>query len=151
MKADPILLLVLITTTLLIASCGESPRDSEAKVSSTSSDGSYSIDKKRRVDKFDEANTCAISDITIDKTNVKVDMDMLRIVGRVINNCSDSTGVQLKIVLYDTEGNIQKVQDMWPASINNIPPHSNFPFEFLTKQIDGFEKMEMRVIDVKKW
>jgi hypothetical protein len=95
---------------------------------------------------------CQIKDIVLDKFNVLDDgVVTTRILGRINNNCTNPTGVQLKVVFYDKGGNLLKVQDMWPASVSNIEPHSSFPFEVTIEKVQNFAKAEAKVIRVSTW
>jgi hypothetical protein len=49
----------------------------------------------------------------------------------------------------DMPRNIQ-VDDIWPASIKNIPANVKFPFEWLDN-VEGFHKFDVSVIEVKNW
>jgi hypothetical protein len=95
---------------------------------------------------------CGLSDITLDQLKARPDGDeYVHIVGRIINNCHTATGVQLKIVLLDRGGNILKVDDLWPASTNNIPPQSDFPFDMMIKSVPSFDRFQVRVTEVRIW
>ena len=94
---------------------------------------------------------CSTSDIKIDKVNGRVDGDWIYVAGRLINNCDKPIGVQIKVTIYDKNGNILTVHDSWPASIKNIPAHTDFPFEDMIQRVRGFDKFEIRVIEVKNW
>jgi len=69
----------------------------------------------------------------------------------VVNNCDLETGVQIKISILDPAGGILRVSDFWPASTNNIPPHSGFPFQAEMEGNDSFDRFQVTVIDVKRW
>ncbi len=97
------------------------------------------------------AQPCTPSDITIDKIKGRVDGDYLYITGRLVNNCSAATGVQIKITIYDKSGDVLDVSDTWPASINNIPAKSDFPFRDMMRRVRGFSKFDVRVIATKAW
>lgn len=73
------------------------------------------------------------------------------ITGRIINNCAEETGVQIKIAIYDKSGDVLTVNDSWPASINNIPARSDFPFQDMLRNVPRFSKFDVRVIAVKRW
>jgi hypothetical protein len=95
---------------------------------------------------------CQVSDIVVDRLNVVNEGNLTtRILGRVSNNCAKPTGVQLKVVFYGKGRDLLKVVDMWPASVNNIPPHSNFPFDIPIERLSNIEKTEASVIQVKTW
>lgn len=96
------------------------------------------------------APSCRTSDITVDKLGARVDYGYTHFVGRVRNGCNQAVGVQLKLTAYGSSGDILTVDDFWPASINNIPANSDFPFETLDR-IGGVKSFTVNVIDVKTW
>ena len=73
------------------------------------------------------------------------------ILGVLLNGCNVPTGPQIKVTFYDQAGTILRVEDMWPASINNIPPKSYFPFQVRLNRVEGFSWAEVRVITTKTW
>ena len=95
---------------------------------------------------------CDVSDISLDQLKARPAAgDYVHIVGRIKNNCSTATGVQIKIILLDGEGNILKVDDLWPASVSNIPSHTDFPFDLTIESDSAFKRFEVRVMEVKTW
>lgn len=94
---------------------------------------------------------CAPSDIAVDKLEGRVQRNYIYIVGRLQNNCSMETGVEIKVTIYDKAGDILAINATWPASINNIPAKSYYPFEHMMKRIAGFSNFEVRVIATKTW
>lgn len=94
---------------------------------------------------------CTPSDIAIDKLKGRVDRDFAYVVGRLVNNCKIATGVQIKVTTYNKAGDILAVNDIWPASINNIPAKSDFPFEYGMDRLAGFSTFDVRVIATKTW
>lgn len=94
---------------------------------------------------------CKPADIGVDKLRARIEGAYIYISGRLINNCSQATGAQIKVVLYDKDENILDVNDSWPASINNIPAKSDFPFQTMMDRRKGFKQFEIRVIDTKVW
>lgn len=94
---------------------------------------------------------CKPSDIDIDKVRGRVDGDYVYVAGRLVNNCASATGVQIKITVYNKAGDILTVRDLWPASINNIPPRSDFPFEIMVPRQAGFANFDTRVIGTRVW
>lgn len=97
------------------------------------------------------AQSCSTSQIAVDKIQGRMDGDRLRFVGRVTNNCSVPTGPQLKVTVYNKQGDILTVYDFWPASINNIAPGQAYPFEASATRASGLHKFEIMVISTKSW
>jgi hypothetical protein len=73
------------------------------------------------------------------------------IIGSILNKCDSSVGVQIKVIFYDKARNILRVEDMWPASVNNIPAHSDYPFQIEVNHVENFDRVEVRVLAVNKW
>jgi len=96
------------------------------------------------------AAPCSVSDIKIDKLRDRQDGEYIYITGRLINNCSRAIGPEVKITLYDSEENILAVNDMWPASLNNVPANSEFPFQDV-ERVEGFDKVTAQVIGLRAW
>ena len=94
---------------------------------------------------------CNNTDIAVDKLRSWVDGGVLHIVGRLINNCAQATGVKAKIILYNSAGDILKVSDPWLTGIDNIPAHSDFPFEATYQRQSDFSKFELRIISTMTW
>jgi len=75
---------------------------------------------------------CGTSDFTFHDLRAQpAGYGFTRITGRISNNCAEAKGAQIKITTYNRAGDILSDNDIWPASINNIPPNSEFPFEWL--------------------
>lgn len=97
------------------------------------------------------APQCTPSDIKVDKLRATdIGYGYTRITGRLTNGCAEPVGPQVKITSYDRSGNILSVHDIWPASVSNIPAHSEFPFEW-QDNVAGFDHFTISVIDVKRW
>ena len=66
-------------------------------------------------------SACRISDITIKQNDWRIDSDGdVRLVGEIINNCSQAVGVELEHVARDADGKVVAHTTHWPASIRNI-------------------------------
>jgi len=98
-----------------------------------------------------DRNRCSTSDITVRIENLRKRYDYSYATGRIINNCAIAIGVQLKFTTYGKNGEILKVDDTWPASTNNIPARSEFPFEHQTDWVPGATNMDARVIATRIW
>ncbi len=59
--------------------------------------------------------------------------------------------MQIKIAILDHAGGILRVADFWPASTDNIPAHSGWPFQTEMEGDDSFDRFQVSVIDVKRW
>ena len=95
--------------------------------------------------------TCHASDFAFDQLKSRHHQGYVYIVGRVVNNCDKDTGVQIKIAILDHAGGVLRVADFWPASTDNIPAHSGFPFQTEIEGVVSFERFQVTVIDVKRW
>ncbi|HET6142567.1 MAG TPA: hypothetical protein VFE02_03605 [Candidatus Acidoferrales bacterium] len=73
-----------------------------------------------------------------------------RITGRISNNCAEAKGAQIKITTYNRAGVILSDNDFWPASNDNIPANSEFPFEWLHTKV-VFARFTVTIISVKSW
>lgn len=86
-------------------------------------------------------NECRVSDCSVMKGTAII-----------TNNCINSAGVEVKIIGYDKNNEIIKVRDIWPASINNIPP-GEYPISI--NQYLEFDKriesISIEPIRVKIW
>jgi hypothetical protein len=90
---------------------------------------------------------CGVSSFAVDKLRARG----VHITGRLLNNCDLAAGAQVKITTYDKAGSILSVDDIWPASISNIPAHSTFPFEWLMTGASGVDTFTVAVTSVKTW
>lgn len=100
---------------------------------------------------FAQDTSCPVAKISIDKFHVYDEDIVTHVIGRINNHCDTATGVQIKVTFYDAAGNIARVEDPWPASTNNIPPHSDFPFEFVIERVKSYAKVGVRVIATNHW
>jgi hypothetical protein len=95
--------------------------------------------------------SCRASDFAFDQLKSRHQHGHVYIAGRVVNNCNLETGVQIKISILDPTGGILRFSDFWPASTENIPPHSGFSFQAEMEGNDLFDRFQVTVIDVKRW
>jgi hypothetical protein len=93
------------------------------------------------------SQACGVADIAVDKLRDQG----IHVTGRLLNNCALAVGAQLKVTTYDKAGNILSVDDIWPASISNIPAHSVFPFEWQLTSARGVSTFTVDVTRVKTW
>lgn len=94
---------------------------------------------------------CGVSQITLDGVSNRAEGDYIYVLGRLVNNCTEPTGVEIKVTVYDNAGGIVSVDDQWPASVSNIPSGGEFPFETMVRRAPGAAKVDVRVISVKQW
>ena len=73
------------------------------------------------------------------------------IFGILLNGCDVLTGPQIKVTFYDQAGKVLRVEDMWPASINNVSPKADFPFQVRVNRVEGFARVEVSVVSTKTW
>jgi hypothetical protein len=94
---------------------------------------------------------CGTSDFTFHALRAQsAGYGFTRITGRISNNCAEAKGAQIKITTYNRAGDILSDNDFWPASIDNIPANSEFPFEWLHTKV-VFAKFTVTIISVKSW
>lgn len=101
-----------------------------------------------------EPSPCKPSDMKIEQVKVRgaePGYTLQHVTGRMVNNCSKPIGAQVKIIYYGKGKEILKVQDVWPASVNNVEPRGDYPFDLVFEPIQGFEQLEIRVNRVEKW
>ena len=98
---------------------------------------------------------CKLSDADVkvarwyDKQNMKM---YFEVVGELINNCDQPTGIQIRFVGRDAKGDLVAVNEQWPASIRNVPAHSRSPFSTTAFPYDrSIKTLTTEVIQVKQW
>jgi hypothetical protein len=101
------------------------------------------------------ALACSISDIQIKQANLVhrgSGGQFSTVVGELINGCSEATGVQLHITLWDATGRVIATSEPWPAGTHNIPPHSLYAFTVNAAEDGGSsDSMQVEAIDVRQW
>src|ERR1700722_3619839 len=101
------------------------------------------------------ALACSISDIQIKQANLVhrgSGGQFSTVVGELINGCSQATGVQLHITLWDATGRGIATSEPWPAGTHNIPPHSLYAFTVNAAEDGGSsDSMQVEAIDVRQW
>ena len=75
------------------------------------------------------AKACSLSDIEIKSIRARFVDECsrspciyLKGVAVLTNKCADPIGVQVKITAYDASRNPMATNELWPASVGNIPP-----------------------------
>jgi hypothetical protein len=75
--------------------------------------------------------------------------DWSKIVGEIVNRCSEETGVQLQVTFRDAAGKVVDVEEFWPAGTINISPGASYPFNLTAALHSTSVKMESAVIQVR--
>jgi hypothetical protein len=102
---------------------------------------------------------CSVSDIKI--TSMKAQFvkkcdaaacTVMQGVATLANNCAEAVGVQVQIIAYDASGSPVSTDEMWPASVRNIPPG---PYTFSLNQYLEYDpsitSFGLKPIDVTHW
>jgi hypothetical protein len=100
------------------------------------------------------ADACSTSDIRILQADHRpTDGTFAHVVGELLNGCDDATGVALRVTLRDQNGKVVNSQKVWPASVANIPAHSNYPFVISIGEVrqNPPPSLEVVVESVNKW
>lgn len=98
-------------------------------------------------------SVCQLKDVSVSGVSTRHLRDYVYFDGTIINNCASAIGVQIKITVYGKDKRVLKVDDFWPASTNDIPPKSSFPFEWQVEdaQIPGMVSFDARVVSLESW
>ncbi len=95
---------------------------------------------------------CRLDDIKIRQADWHPDTQRwVKVVGEIINTCSEPTGVQLQFTFRDADGKVIEVKELWPASTRNIEPNDSYPFSFPVAIDARPSTMEAKVIEVRRW
>jgi hypothetical protein len=98
---------------------------------------------------------CKLGDIKILQADWHRQMgSYVRVVGEIVNMCSEPVGVQLQLIFRDDKRKVVNVEEFWPASTRNIAPNASYPISYLVfmESMTGRPKtMEARVIEVRRW
>lgn len=102
---------------------------------------------------------CSVSDIKITSMKAqfvkKCDADecmVMQGVATLENNCAEAVGVQIQITGYDASGSPVSTNELWPASIRNIPPGSyTFSLNQYLEYDPSITKFSLKPIDVNRW
>ena len=97
---------------------------------------------------LEDSASCTVSKIAVDKLQARAQGHRYyRITGRITNNCDQPVSVQVTVAIYDKADNILAVPFFWPAGVNNIPAHTEYPFEWLDDS-PGFHHFTVSVTSV---
>lgn len=96
-------------------------------------------------------SACTPAQFTLSKIQTSEDSGYIHLTGIATNNCSVAAGVQIKWTLYDAHGNVIADQEFWPASTNNIPPHTQYPFEYMQSAESYMTRYGVMPISVQRW
>lgn len=104
--------------------------------------------------------SCKLSDIKIKSVKASfVDVcgetkcpTHLQGIATLENNCTESTGVQIKITSYDKSGTPISTKEWWPASIRNIPPGSySFSLDQYLNYDPSITSFSVTPVDITQW
>jgi hypothetical protein len=94
---------------------------------------------------------CKVKDIALDRLSHRVEGAVTHVSGRIVSNCAQSTGVHLRVSVFDKSGSVLAVQDLWPASVKNIPPRGIFPFSASIRGVPNVAKFSVEILETKVW
>lgn len=99
-----------------------------------------------------QLSACRTGDIAIEKVSRRVDGEFTRVTGQVVNKCPQAVGVRIRVSLYDKTDSALMVQELWPASVKNIPAKASFAFTSSFRNApQDVAKADARVLEVKFW
>lgn len=99
--------------------------------------------------KVDEP-ACTLDQVDVENVSGRTERHALVITGVIRNDCDTPTGAQVKFTIYAKDGRVLTSRDLWPASVNNIPANSTFPFEIPLDRFEDADRYEVNVIAVKR-
>lgn len=102
---------------------------------------------------------CSVADIAIKSIDAKfVDRcrrtpcPSMKGLAVLTNHCAESVGVQIKITGYNKNHAPLATRDLWPASINNIPPGDyTFSLDTWLDYDPAIKTFDLVPISVKRW
>ncbi|RBP07124.1 hypothetical protein DFR50_12954 [Roseiarcus fermentans] len=99
---------------------------------------------------------CSVADIDVGRAEVIVQGRATYVVGELANQCSDGTGVQIRLTLRDDEGNVLLTGDFWPASGRNIAAGGRRGFTYVVSPAERIPRrraanVTVEVSAVRKW
>ena len=102
------------------------------------------------------AMACSLADIEVRQAEVIVGNRATYVVGELANECSDETGVRIRITLRDDAGDVLLTGDFWPASGRNIPSRGRRGFTYVVSPVDRSPKrratsIAVEISAVRKW
>ena len=77
--------------------------------------------------------------------------DYIRVAGYTVNNNNFPAAAHIKLSCYDDSGNVVKVRDFWPDSIQNVPAKGKSNFEYMFKKVNSIKRYEAEIIEQKTW
>ena len=84
--------------------------------------GGFVVTQSKDASPSGAQEACSPSDIQILQADHRpTDGLFAQVVGELVNNCDEATGVVLRVTLRDQDGKVIISQRFWPASIANIP------------------------------
>jgi hypothetical protein len=106
----------------------------------------------RKVDSRTQQMGCTSSDVALKQVSWRREnSEFARVVGELINNCLESTGVQLQAVFRDKDGKVVMTNEFWPASTRNIAGHETYSFSTLTRVGAEAVTLNVKILDLRRW
>jgi len=103
--------------------------------------------------------TCSVSDIKITSMKAQFaskcsspECTYLHGVAVLENSCAEAIGVKVQMTGYDQSGSPVYTNELWPASIRNIPPGSyTFSLDQYLPYEPSITHFDLKPIDVNRW
>ena len=103
--------------------------------------------------------SCSVSDIKITSMKAKfvntcgsTDCTHMTGVATLENSCAEATGVQIKVTAYDKSNSPVSTDEVWPASVRDIPPGSyTFSLDQYLEYDPSITSFGLEPIDVTQW
>lgn len=94
---------------------------------------------------------CTPDHFSISHLKGVIDHDYIRITGKVKHDCNSANGVALKITAYDQHDDVITSSTIWPDSTSNIPPNTDFPFEYPIRVTSAPKTFEAIPVEARRW
>lgn len=96
-------------------------------------------------------NPCQATNFTVKGLRSRRDHDYTILVGTITNDGAVACGVQVKVSVYNKDGEVLQTKDPWPASIRNIAPGAGENFEVFMQFDRNIKSFNVVPIDAKAW
>lgn len=117
-----------------------------------SNNGSAPTVEPKKVDFGTQRIGCGLSDFSLKQANWhRESFEFVRIVGELVSNCSEPSGVQLQVVFRDRDGKVVTTDEFWPASTRNIAAHASYPFSMITAVGAQAVTLNVRILEARRW
>ena len=106
----------------------------------------------RKVDSRTQQMGCTSSDVALKQVSWRREnLEFARVAGELINNCAESTGVQLQAVFRDKDGKVVMTNEFWPASTRNIARHETYSFSTLARVGAEAATLNVQILGAHRW